>query len=213
MLKERGIPVIDADKLAREVVGLGTPGLEKIKEAFGPEVLEESGVLDREAMGKLVFADSEKRALLNSIIHPLIGARSLERFAELSAANNRWIVYEAALIVENNLVTKLGMAALIVVVVSEKTQLARLMARNQFSESEARARLASQLSTAEKIAVADIVIDNNGSLATTRAQLDRHWTELVDAHQSAASAGDSGQTVDDKSTNNRQTTDKTDNKR
>lgn len=167
-----GVPVIDADQLAREVVQPGSEGLAEIVRAFGPGVLLSDGTLDRKALGALVFGDSALRAKLNAITHPRIGLLSAERMRTLSEAGPPYLIYEAALIVENGLY--LGMHALIVVAVDASTQIARVMERDLLSEDEARARLAAQSPLEKKLAVANHVIENGGS----REQLAQRVNEV-----------------------------------
>jgi dephospho-CoA kinase len=169
LLAHEGIPIVDADALAREVVAPGSSGLAAIVERFGNHVLLEDGSLDRKKLGDLVFSDPEARRALNAITHPRIAAAGMEKLRALADHPAPYRVYEAALLVENGL-TK-AFAALVVVRVDEATQLARLMARDGSSEADARARIASQLPLAEKVAVADFVIDNSGDPEATRVQV------------------------------------------
>ncbi len=169
MFAELGVPIIDADDLARQVVEPGTQGLARIVETFGRAVLDERGSLDRKRLGETVFEDAEARAKLNGILHPLIGAAGAERIGSLQTHPGPYIVYEAALLVETG--SFKAFAALVVVTANPATQHARLVARDGFSRAEADARIASQLPMAEKVAVADFVIINDGDLAETRAQV------------------------------------------
>jgi dephospho-CoA kinase len=169
-LRARGVPVIDADEVAREVVAAGTPGLQAVVAAFGPSVLDRDGALDRKALGQVVFADDGARRRLNAILHPLIGQRTTERAAELASQGEPLACYEAALLVESGLVAMFR--PLVVVACDERVQLARLRARDGLSEDEARARVAAQKPLAEKVAVADHVIDTSGSLADVAARTD-----------------------------------------
>lgn len=177
---ERGVPVVDADAIAREVVEPGEPALEAIRRGFGDHVLQPDGRLDREAMGALVFSDAAARARLESIVHPAMMARIAARLVALQREDTAWALYEAALIVERGLAP--GMAALVVVVSEPETQVARLMARNGLDEEQARQRLAAQTSNAERIAAADYVIDNDGSLDALLLQADAVFDALATAH-------------------------------
>ena len=168
-LAELGVPIVDADALAREVVAPGTPGLAAIVERFGSDVLLADGSLDRKKLGEQVFSDPEARRALNAITHPRIAAAGLEKLRALADHPAPYRLYEAALLVENGMAT--AFAALVVVTVDEATQLARLMARDGSTADEARARIASQLPLAEKVEVADHVIDNSGAPEATRAQV------------------------------------------
>ena len=170
MFRERGVPVIDADQLAREVVAPGSDGLAEIVARFGEGVLDDSGALDRKKLGALVFSDDEARAALNRITHPRIAAASQREIAALAAAGEPMAIYEAALIVENQIHRSL--AALVVVAVSEEVQIERLMSRDSIDAEAARARIRAQLPLADKVAVADHVIDNRGSRQETERQVD-----------------------------------------
>jgi dephospho-CoA kinase len=173
MLAERGIPVVDADRVAREVVEPGQPALRDIASRF-PGVLHPDGSLDRRALAARVFADPAEREALNAIIHPRIAEEVATRMADLAAGGEPVAIYEAALIVENGL--QQGLDGLIVVTATPEAQIARLRLRDNMSESEARARIASQLPTAEKVRAASVVIDNAGSEADLGAQVE----QLVD---------------------------------
>jgi dephospho-CoA kinase len=170
MLRDAGVVVLDADQLAREVVLPGTDGLREIDRRF-PGVVAPDGVLDRKALAARVFADEGERAALNAIVHPRIAATLAERAAKLDAQGVPFAVYEAALLVETSLSDAFD--GLIVVTAPLARQLARLLARDGMTEAEARARLAAQLPSAEKVALADFVIDNAGSLDDLRAQVER----------------------------------------
>ncbi len=168
--RARGVPVIDADQIAREVVEPGSEGLAAIVAAFGDGVIAPDGSLDRARLGDLVFAAADKRRALNAILHPRIAARSAQRIAALDAAGEPLACYEAALLVENNLGD--AFRPLVVVAVPLDVQLARAMARDESTEEQARARIAAQLPLATKIAAADHVIDNAGEKATTERRAD-----------------------------------------
>lgn len=178
MLRDAGAPVVDADKLARQVVEPGSPALAEIAAQFGPEVLDAGGRLDRQKMAALVFGDEEARRTLNSITHPRIAAASQEALARLAAAGHEVAIYEAALLVENRL--ERGLDGLIVVAVPEAVQSRRLAARDGLDPAAVEARLASQLPLADKVAVADWVVDNSGSVEHTRAQVEQIWREIRD---------------------------------
>ena len=168
-LAELGVPIVDADALAREVVAPGTPGLAAIVERFGSDVLLADGSLDRKKLGERVFSDPDARRALNAITHPRIAAAGMEKLRALADHPAPYRVYEAALLVENGMAK--AFAALVVVTVDDATQLARLRARDGSTEDEARARIASQLPLAKKVEVADHVIDNSGAPEATRAQV------------------------------------------
>ena len=158
-LRAGGLTVIDADQVARDVVALGTEGLEAIVAEFGPGVLDDDGMLHRQRLGTIVFGDAAKRKRLEEITHPRIRQRTLELARELEASGHELAAYEAALLVENHLVEQFR--PLVVVAVQPAIQLQRLMARDGISERQARARLASQMPIDEKVRVADYVIDTS----------------------------------------------------
>jgi dephospho-CoA kinase len=170
MILARGVPVIDADLLAREVVAKGSEGLAAVVAAFGDVVLLPDGTMDRAKVAELVFADPARRRTLNGILHPRIGALSAQRVAELDAAGHALGCYEAALLVENRLVEMFR--PLVVVAVPEEVQVTRAMSRDSATEEQARARIAAQLPLAEKVAAADFVIDTTGPLPATEKQVD-----------------------------------------
>jgi dephospho-CoA kinase len=173
--RERGLPVIDADELAREVVSKGTEGLAEIVEAFGPAVLDANGELDRPKLAEIVFGDEAKRRRLNAITHPRVRELSQERIAEQDAKGEPLACYEVPLLVESGLADVLR--PLVVVSVDEATQFARTTARDGSTEEHAKKRVRSQLPLAEKAKLADYVIDNSGSIQSTRARAD----EVLDA--------------------------------
>jgi dephospho-CoA kinase len=168
--RAQGLAVIDADQLAREVVAKGTPGLAAVVEAFGPAVLSADGSLDRARLADRVFADPDERRRLNAIMHPLIAVAGASRVADLAAAGEPLVCYEAALLVENGLADALR--PLVVVAVPEPVQVARAMARDGATEEAARARIAAQLPLGAKVAAADHVIDNGGTREETARRAD-----------------------------------------
>jgi dephospho-CoA kinase len=170
-LRERGLPVLEADDLAREVVLPGSEGLAKVVEAFGPDVLDPAGALDRKRLGKRVFADPNERAKLEGLTHPLIRALQKQRMADFAAHGEPLACYEAPLLVEVGLASELR--PLVVVWTDETTQIERAKRRDGLSETAVRARLRAQKPLAEKRSLADYVIENTGSLARLRAETDR----------------------------------------
>jgi dephospho-CoA kinase len=175
-LSARGVPVIDADQLAREVVAPGTPGLAAIAAAFGPSVLAADASLDRARMAERVFMDPEARRRLNSIVHPLIGAATAARLADLAARGEPLACYDAALLVENGLAD--AFRPLVVVAVDLPLQIARAMARDGASLAEVQARIAAQLPLADKVAAADYVIDTSGTKEATLHRVDEVLAEI-----------------------------------
>lgn len=175
-LRVRGVPVIDADLLAREVVAKGSNGLDEIAKFFGPTVLDAEGALDRRALAALVFSDEGKRKALNAITHPRIAALGTERAQEFASRGEPLAGYEAALLVESGL--QGAFRPLVVVAASPEVQLRRAMARDGSDEEEARARLAAQMPLAAKIAAADFVIENDSTLAALGKRTDEVLAEI-----------------------------------
>ena len=165
----RGVPVVDADALAREVVVPGAPANADIAAAW-PEAIADDGTIDRKRLGDIVFKDATARARLEAILHPRIAAAAAAALAALAAEGHRLALYEATLLVESGRWREFD--GLIVVTASNETQIARAMARDQLSRSQAEARLRAQLPTEDKVRVATHVIDNDGSRAETEAQVD-----------------------------------------
>ncbi|PKA37291.1 dephospho-CoA kinase [Streptomyces albidoflavus] len=174
LLVEHGAHLVDADRIAREVVEPGTPGLAAVVEAFGESVLAADGSLDRPKLGEIVFADPERRAVLNGIVHPLVGARSAE--LQSQAPQDGVVVHDVPLLTENGLAELYDLV--IVVDVEPRTQVERLVRSRGMSEEEARARMAAQAGREERLAVADIVIDNEVSLDALRGRVAEVWAEL-----------------------------------
>ena len=174
MLAERGAEVIDADHIAREVVMPRTPAWCKIRDHFGPGVLFADGSIDRQALADIVFGDPAKLALLNEITHPAIFERIADR---LEAARDRdvIVVLDAALLIETGLAQRVDM--LVVTHSPKEVQVQRLAAKGM-AATQADARIAAQLSPEERLARADLVIDNSGSLEDLGRQVDDAWKEL-----------------------------------
>ncbi|WP_432034133.1 dephospho-CoA kinase [Streptomyces antibioticus] len=170
-----GAVLIDADRIAREVVAPGTPGLAAVVEAFGAEVLAEDGSLDRPRLGSIVFADPEKLAVLNGIVHPLVGARSRE--LEDAAPEDAVVVHDVPLLTENGLAPFYDVV--IVVDADPRTQLDRLVRLRGMTEDDARARMAAQATREERRKIADIVIDNDVPLPGLQARVREVWADLA----------------------------------
>ena len=177
LLAEYGAVVIDSDRLARDVVAPGTPGLNSVVERFGGEVLTAAGELDRRAMAERVFGDAAARADLEAIIHPLVRARAAE--LETAAGPDALVVHDTPLLVEAGLAGRFDVV--IVVDVPSDVQLDRLVRLRRMSSEEAEARVATQASRAERLAVADIVVDNNVSVEELSAAVDSLWERLSQA--------------------------------
>lgn len=176
LLAEHGAVVVDADLVAREVVEPGTPGLARIVEQFGPEILRADGTLDRAALGARVFSDPKALRVLNEIVHPLVGERTAALLEQARDSGAAVAVHDVALLVENGLA---GMYdAVVVVAATPATQLDRLVRLRGMSEQEALQRIAAQASLEDKLAVATHVVQNDGSLEELAQQVERLWHEL-----------------------------------
>ncbi|MEU3610311.1 dephospho-CoA kinase [Streptomyces sp. NPDC035033] len=174
LLVSYGAVLIDADRIAREVVEPGTPGLAAVVAAFGEEVLTEDGTLDRPKLGSIVFADPERLAVLNAVVHPLVGARSAE--LEGAAGPGDVVVHDVPLLTENGLAPLYDLV--VVVDASPGTQLDRLVRLRGMTEEEAEARMAAQATRAARLEIADLVIDNDGPLDALEPQVRKVWEEL-----------------------------------
>ncbi|MEU6365826.1 dephospho-CoA kinase [Streptomyces sp. NPDC046931] len=175
LLVECGAVLIDADRIAREVVAPGTSGLAAVVEAFGEDVLTPEGSLDRPRLGSLVFSDPQKLAVLNSIVHPLVGARSRE--LETAAPEDAVVVHDVPLLTENGLAPLYDVV--VVVDASPSTQLDRLVRLRGMTEEDARARMAAQAPREKRREIADIVIDNDVPLEQLRRCVREVWADLV----------------------------------
>jgi dephospho-CoA kinase len=174
LLAERGALVVDADRIARQVVEPGTPGLAAVVAEFGEEVLAPDGSLDRPALASVVFADPAARARLDAVVHPLVRARSAEVVA--TAPADAVVVNDVPLLVETG---QAGSYDLVLVVEADPaTRVQRLVARG-LTADDARARIASQATDEQRRAVADVVLRNDGDRAELAAQVERFWTEHV----------------------------------
>ncbi|ORT54444.1 dephospho-CoA kinase [Streptomyces sp. CB03238] len=175
LLSSYGAVIVDADKIAREVVEPGTPGLAAVVAAFGPDILTAEGTLDRPRLGSIVFSDPERLATLNGIVHPLVGARSAE--LEAAAGPDAVVVHDVPLLAENALAPLYDVV--VVVDASPETQLDRLLRMRGMTEAEARARMAAQATREQRRAVADLIIDNDGPLEDLEPQVRKVWQQLT----------------------------------
>jgi dephospho-CoA kinase len=173
-LADLGAVVIDADAIAREVVEPGTPGLAAVVGRFGANVLDSDGRLDRPKLAAIVFNDDAARADLNAIVHPLVGQRTGELMA--AAAADDIVVYDVPLLVESNLAE--GFDVVVVVETDPEVRITRLERRGM-PESDARARIAIQATDEQRRAVADELIENNGSQDDLIAAVDAVWARLI----------------------------------
>ena len=177
VLAELGCSVLDADRTAREVVEPGTPGLARIAEEFGVDVLAPDGALDRKRLGAIVFADDEKRKLLNSIVHPLVFAEQDRWLSEQERIDPDGIaVIDAALMIESGGYKRFDQ--LIVVWCDADVQLRRLMARDHISESEAEKRISAQMPQSEKKKFADHLINTTFGFEDTLRQTEEVFRKL-----------------------------------
>jgi dephospho-CoA kinase len=175
LLEERGAVVFDADALAREAVAAGAPGQVAVVERFGADVLGPGGELDREALASIVFADPAARRDLEAIVHPEV-RRLFAEGCEAYRDSDRVVVFSAPLLVETGMHTAFDV--LVVVATSIPTQVERLLRDRAMSEEQVRARIAAQAPLEDKAAAADVVVDNEGSVADLEAQVDRLWNDL-----------------------------------
>ena len=173
-LAERGAVIIDADTVAREVVAPGTRGLAEITAAFGPGVLDAGGALDRGRLGEIVFADPALLGKLNAIVHPLVAERMLE--IERTARPDAIVVHDVPLLAENRLAGRYDVV--VVVDVAPAVQLDRLTRQRGMPADQARERMDAQASRAERLGIADIVVDNSGPLAELDRRVRGLWEEL-----------------------------------
>jgi dephospho-CoA kinase len=187
MLQRRGATVIDADELARRAVRKETPAFVRIVETFGDDVVAPDGELDRAALAAIVFADPERRRELERITHPEV-ARLLQAELEPLRATDGVVVYASPLMVESGMND--GVDVLVVVAAPVEEQLRRVDAQRGLSERDARARVAAQASDEERAAVADVILDNGGTLEELDAQVDRLWRDLERTARERADAED-----------------------
>lgn len=173
MLAQLGAQVIDADRVAHELIAPGTPTWQAVVEEFGPDILRKDRTIDRVRLGDIVFTDPQALARLEAILHPAV-IEEVNRC--IRASDARVVVVEAIKLIEAGM--HRGYDGLWVVICRPEQQRARLMAQRGMDEVQVRQRMATQSPQAEKVALADVVIDNSGSLAETRAQVERAWRAL-----------------------------------
>ncbi|KAF9488507.1 CoaE-domain-containing protein [Pleurotus eryngii] len=177
LVGEAGIPIIDADVLARKVVEPGTRTLKRIVAEFGEDILLGDGQLDRKKLGGIIFGDEGKRRALNGIVHPAVRWEMLVGVVKCWIRGHRVCVLDVPLLIEGGLWKWVGKVA--VVSCPREVQLQRLMARDSSTEAEALARLNSQLSIEEKVGYADYVVDNSGEMAELQGQVSRFVREII----------------------------------
>lgn len=173
-LAELGAVVVDADLLARQVVAPGTDGLAEVVAEFGPGILGPDGALDRPALGALVFADETRRRALEAIIHPRVRAAGAE--LERSAAPEDVVVHDIPLLVETGQAQAFDVVVVVDTPVEE--QVRRMVEHRGMTEADARARVSAQATREQRLAAADVVIDNTGTLADLRRRVDEVWDAL-----------------------------------
>jgi dephospho-CoA kinase len=184
LLAARGAVVVDADAITRSLQQPGQPVFDAMVERFGPGIVGADGQLDRPAVAAIVFSDDAAKKDLEAIVHPAVGAEMLRRLQEHSGTDSV-VIYDVPLLVESG---KTGYGAVVVVDVDPEVAVQRLVAHRGFVEADARARIANQVSREERLAVADRVVDNSGTLADLEAQVDELWTWLVERQADAGVA-------------------------
>jgi dephospho-CoA kinase len=175
LLERRGAVVIDADHLAREAVARGTSGFDRVVDTFGPGVLKPDGDLDRIRLAAIIFADPERRAALESIVHPEVARRFGEGVEELRDSD-RVVVYVTPLLVELGLAPAFDVV--VVVTASPHLRVSRVASDRDLSPEDVRARMAAQATDEQRMEVADVLVDNDGSLKELEPQIDRLWSDL-----------------------------------
>ncbi|GAA4366921.1 dephospho-CoA kinase [Agromyces bauzanensis] len=178
-LVEHGAVHIDADELARRVVEPGKPALARIIEEFGSEVLRRDGTLDRAKLGGIVFGDEAARAKLNAIVHPAVRALTAKLIERAVAEEpDAVVVYDVPLLVEASVPDDLRFDLIVVTNAPRRTQVKRLVEERGFDPIQAEARVDAQVGNTERLAVADVVIDTDGSMAHTMSQTDALWHRI-----------------------------------
>jgi dephospho-CoA kinase len=181
LLADRGAVVVDADAITRRLQQPGQQVFDAMVARFGPGILAPDGSLDRAAVAAIVFHDEQARKDLEAIVHPAVGAEMLE-LLQASAGTDRIVVYDVPLLVESG---KTGYGAVVVVDVDPEVAVHRLVTHRGFDEADARARIARQATRAQRLAVADRVIDNSGDRDALEAQVEELWAWLVAREQAA----------------------------
>ena len=175
LLERRGAVVIDADHLAREAVARGTTGFDRVVDAFGRGVLKPDGNLDRVRLAAIIFSDPERRAALEAIVHPEVARLFGERVEELRDSG-RVVVYVSPLLVELGLAPAFDVV--VIVTASPHLRVSRVASDRDLSPEDVRARMAAQATDEQRMEVADVLVDNDGSLADLEPQIDRLWSDL-----------------------------------
>jgi len=178
LLAAHGAVILDADLVAREVVAAGSEGLAAVVGKFGPQLVLPDGSLDRPALGAMVFADPERLAALNAIVHPLVGRRTADLTTQARDSGTNVLVHDVPLLVENGLAPFYDVV--VVVDLPPQLQLDRLVGQRGMEEADARSRMARQTTREQRLAVADEVIDNTGSLDQLAELVDALWVRLLE---------------------------------
>lgn len=176
LLLARGIPVVDADQIARDVVEPGQLALQELAEAFGQDIIREDGSLDRAGLAAKAFVDAEHTALLNSITHPRIAEETARRFAAAEEAGEAAIVYDMPLLVDKGLDRQMDLVVVVDVAAEERVR--RLVAKRGLEEADVRRRIEAQVSDDIRRAAADVLIDNNGPIDALVPQVDELVEEI-----------------------------------
>ncbi len=174
MLSDRGAVVLDSDVLAREAVEPGTPGFDAVVARFGDGVLRPDGSLDRHALASIVFADDAARADLEAIVHPAV-RRAIAEAVAAHAHTDDVVVVDSPLLIETG--AHEGFPLVVVVTASADARVARLVERGM-DEADVRARMAAQMPLEEKVSLADLVVENDGTPAELEERVDRLWSDL-----------------------------------
>jgi dephospho-CoA kinase len=175
LLDRRGAAVIDADQLAREAVAAGTEGFRRVVETFGPDIVGTDGELDRPALASIVFVDPDRKKALEAIVHPEVARLFAERL-EPYRDTDRVVVYVTPLLVELGLAPAFDVV--VVVTASPHLRVSRVASERELDPDEVRRRMATQATDERRAEVADVLLDNDGSLGELEAQVDRLWPEL-----------------------------------
>ncbi len=200
LLEERGAVVVDADRIAREVVAPGGPAYQPVVDRFGPDVVAADGAIDRPALAAVVFADPAARADLEAITHPVVGATMAERLTA-QTGTDRVVVLDVPLLVEGGRSRSggraggerrglpHGVAAVVVVDTPPELAVNRLVRDRGMKAAEVEARMAAQATREERLALADVVIDNSGSTGDLVGEVDRAWAWIEDLQRRTGPPG------------------------
>jgi len=178
LLAQKGAIVLDLDLVARQVVEPGTAGHDRVVETFGRQVLGSDGAIDRRRLAEIVFGGANARRVLESIVHPAVGAVVLERLAE-EAGTDHVVVIDIPLLVETGGMSRYPIAGVIVVDTSIEVAVRRILGSREMTEAEARARIAAQATPEQRLGAADYVIHNDGTLSELADEVDGAWQWVI----------------------------------